>query len=71
MFYGKHNARVVFFFGKFIAKHFCNKQVYSKFGNYSKFDFFLLKEKNVDTMQKKLSENTVFECTYRAGIRGI
>lgn len=64
MFYSKHNARVVFF-GKFIAKHFCNKQVYSK------FDFFLLKEKNVDTMQKKLSENTVFECTYRAGIRGI
>lgn len=71
MFYSKHNARVGFFFGKFIAKHFCNKQVYSKFGNYSKFDFFLLKEKNVDTMQKKLSENTVFECTYRAGIRGI
>lgn len=70
MFYSKYNARVVFF-GKFIAKHFCNKQVYSKFGNYSKFDFFLLKEKNVDTMQKKLSENTVFECTYRAGIRGI
>uniref|UniRef100_K1RZR1 Heat shock 70 kDa protein 12A n=1 Tax=Magallana gigas TaxID=29159 RepID=K1RZR1_MAGGI len=32
-------------------------------------DSIIPEKKNVDTMQKKLSENTVFECTYRAGIR--
>lgn len=63
MFYSKHNSGG--FFCKFIAKHFCNKQVYSK------FDFFLLKEKNEDRMQKKLTENTLFECTYRTGFKGI
>lgn len=56
-----------------LVLEFKNALQYRRFGHYFQNIIAdtteVLQEKNVDTMQKKLSENTVFECTYRAGIR--